>query len=51
MSPATVGSQYVNAKTVRNREKNRYPNILPGASVLHIKKQMLLLTLIQYQYI
>jgi len=30
MSPVTDESQYVSAKIVRNRDKNRYTNVLPG---------------------
>ena len=30
MSPVTDESQYISAKQVRHRNKNRYSNILPG---------------------
>jgi len=34
LSPVTDESQYVSAKIVRNRDKNRYSNVLPGAVIV-----------------
>ena len=34
LSPVTEESQYVSAKIVRNRDKNRYSNVLPGATIV-----------------
>jgi len=30
MSPTMEECQYVNSKTINNRDKNRYTNVLPG---------------------
>ena len=45
MSPVADETQYISAKEVRNKRKNRYSNILPGVHTI------ICLAYIKYQFI